>query len=118
VKQADCKYCQQHDTLFLSAPDRDCIHTCCGCGFWGDRVECSGIYYCPNPLCRACGVTNTIIARCKREGVPVYEADGRYTVQDTDIRRVQQLMVREIGDEALLAFLRERYPSFMAELDG
>jgi hypothetical protein len=28
---------------------------CIGCGLKSDKVEAAGIYYCPNPLCRASG---------------------------------------------------------------
>lgn len=31
------------------------INRCIGCGIQDKRVECGGIYHCPNPLCRACG---------------------------------------------------------------
>jgi len=31
------------------------IWTCSACGITDSRVECSGIYHCPNPLCSMCG---------------------------------------------------------------
>lgn len=118
MQAADCQLCQRHRGFITPEPTRECIHTCIGCGFWSERVECSGIYYCPNPLCRACGVTNTIIARCKREGVQVVEDDNGFSVDEDELRRVQQKMVREISDDALLTFLREKYPTFMSDLAG
>lgn len=32
-----------------------CVYRCGGCGLHHPEVECGGIYYCPNPLCRSVG---------------------------------------------------------------
>lgn len=117
MKTSECKYCERSGGAVPDS-DRECIHTCFGCGFWSEHVECSGIYYCPNPLCRSCGVTNTIVARCKREGVEVIETGSGYDIDGDGLRRTQIAMVRECDDESLLAFIREKYPAFMAELLG
>lgn len=31
------------------------INRCIGCGIQDARIECGGIWHCPNPLCRAAG---------------------------------------------------------------
>lgn len=36
----------------------DDIYTCIGCGLTHRRVECKGIYYCPNVMCTASGNYN------------------------------------------------------------
>lgn len=33
------------------------IYKCCSCGLVSAKVECSGIYYCPNKLCTVSGST-------------------------------------------------------------
>jgi hypothetical protein len=97
--------------------DKECMHTCIGCGFWSRSVECRGIYYCPNPLCRACGVTNTIVARCRKEGVTIRATSDGYEIDDIDVVRVQRIMVSEITDEALRTFIRTKYPEFVRVVD-
>ena len=34
------------------------VYVCIGCGLYHRRVECGGIYYCPNVLCNMCGATH------------------------------------------------------------
>ena len=34
------------------------IYTCIGCKLNDEKVECGGIYYCPNPFCSVSGATN------------------------------------------------------------
>ena len=31
------------------------MYTCGSCGLYHKKVECSGIYHCPNALCKGCG---------------------------------------------------------------
>lgn len=56
------------------------IYICIGCGLEDKKVECSGIYYCPNPFCSASGSTywktkNLNIVH-ERDGVILTNYDG------------------------------------------
>lgn len=48
------------------------IYTCTCCRLIDEKVECTGIYYCPNPFCRMSGAANW-----KRDNLDVEEtSDG------------------------------------------
>lgn len=56
------------------------IYKCCGCGLVREDVECSGIYYCPNPVCTATGSywNKTKLKSFKDEG-------GKYYVDPIEV---------------------------------
>lgn len=123
MKEIDCEFCNRYPRpKGLGADpkpsDRECIHTCLGCGYHGDRVDCSGIYFCPNPLCRACGATGSILRKCKALGVKVTSSHEGYDIADEDVRLVQDTLIRECTDTRLLAFLHMKYPSRMSDVFG
>jgi hypothetical protein len=101
--------CQPHS--FIRKDDsKECMHTCFSCGFWGERVECYGIYCCPNPMCGGCGAS--WIARDLKS---VVDLGSSFSVDEDELRAAQVEHVKSIIDEALLAFLRMKYPDVVAE---
>ena len=58
---------------------KDKVYTCIGCGLNDEKVECAGIYHCPNPFCSACGSTYW-----KAENLNVLKDKDGYTLLNTD----------------------------------
>lgn len=85
---------------------------CIGCGYNDRSVECSGIYYCPNPMCTATG--GNWIAR----NLPSVKGTSRgFTVDGDELHasRLKYIASMLGSDPKLSAFLREQYPDIVAE---
>lgn len=49
----------------------DTIYTCGSCGLTHPKVECGGIYHCPNPLCFGCGGHTHRVPHTDEDGTDV-----------------------------------------------
>jgi hypothetical protein len=81
MRTKDCPLCVRFLSSPFGDPDRECIHTCHSCGYHDKDVECSGVYFCPNPLCRMCGAS-WIADGLKKVDVP---GTNGYTVDGNEL---------------------------------
>lgn len=104
MKSSECHLCLKYNNRLFASPDKECIHTCIGCKLWHEKVECSGIYYCPNPYCRACGAS-WIAYRCSSKK----EEKGGITVDDAELRTVRLAAFNE-ADLAVRNHIAKTHP--------
>lgn len=106
---------------YVFVPDMTKDHyVCCSCELRHRYVECAGIYYCPNPLCLACGAT------CHKRDLKTYrdlpnrraECDPLEVVswgQDL-IRQQEDLDIRAAMERSMDYWLKLAGPRLAAEV--
>lgn len=84
--------------------------TCRGCGLTHKRVECAGIYHCPNPACMSSG------AAIHRMKLTSYQqnASGTHTVDPQEVIDTARAHLWNESDQAIKAAIEKMLPRWLA----
>lgn len=83
------------------------IDTCARCGITHPQVECQGIHFCPNPICRSCGATNL-----KRDLLDVEEENFKFYVNLLDLERLAHELIADIENHHTMERVAAKGPDY------